>query len=139
MSYYSIGQLSKETGCKVPTIRYYEQSDLLSAPERTEGNQRRYNKNHLATLKFILHARELGFSLSDIRELMGLSQGSVQENHKADEIAVKHLADIEHKISRLKALKVELSTMLSGCQHGEAKTCHVIEVLFDHSLCSGGH
>jgi DNA-binding transcriptional MerR regulator len=139
MANFSIGMLSKKTGCNVTTIRYYEQAGLLPEPYRTEGNQRRYQNMHLSTLQFILHARQLGFTLDDIRELMTLSRSSVEEGHKADEIASKHLKEIELKVTRLVALKNELKTMLKACEHGQADSCRVIEVLSDHTLCSSDH
>lgn len=64
---FSIGQLSKRTGVKIPTIRYYEQMGLIDAPERSEGNQRRYTKDGLGRLSFIRHSRDLGFLIEDIR------------------------------------------------------------------------
>ncbi|MFQ5623390.1 MAG: MerR family transcriptional regulator, partial [Paracoccaceae bacterium] len=69
----SIGALSRETGVKVPTIRYYEQLGLIDAPERSQGNQRRYGRQHLERLSFIRHARELGLSIGAIRELIRIS------------------------------------------------------------------
>lgn len=139
MTSFSIGMLSKKTGCKIPTIRYYEQAGLLPEAYRTEGNQRRYQLTHLNTLRFILHSRELGFTLDDIRELMTLAHSSEGKEHKADEIASKHLKEIELKITRLVALKKELATMLKGCEHGQSDSCRVIDVLSDHTLCKGNH
>ncbi|WKL26959.1 MerR family transcriptional regulator [Sinorhizobium meliloti] len=71
---YTIGDLSRRTGVKIPTIRYYEQMGLLAAPERSEGNQRRYEKRELETLAFIRHARDLGLSIEAIRDLLALSE-----------------------------------------------------------------
>ena len=139
MANFSIGMLSKKTGCKVPTIRYYEQVGLLLQPYRTEGKQRHYQTKHLHILQFILHSRELGFTLDDIRELMTLSNSEVGNEHKADDIASRHLKAIELKITRLVALKTELSTMLKECEHGQANSCRVIDVLSDHMLCKGTH
>jgi len=139
MADFSISMLSKKTGCKVPTIRYYEQVGLLPEPYRTEGNQRRYQTKHLHTLQFILHSRELGFTLDDIRELMTLSKSDEGNEHKADDIASRHLKAIELKITRLVALKTELSTMLKECEHGQADSCRGIDVLSDHMLCKGTH
>tara|TARA_R110001592_G_scaffold274150_2_gene541125 strand:+ start:3203 stop:3622 length:420 start_codon:yes stop_codon:yes gene_type:complete len=139
MTNFSIGMLSKKTGCKVPTIRYYEQVGLLPEAYRTEGNQRRYQTKHLNTLRFILHSRELGFTLDDIRELMTLSKCSAGDGHEADEIASKHLKDIENKIASLEALKNELKTMLKACEHGQAESCRVIDVLSNHALCNSIH
>jgi DNA-binding transcriptional MerR regulator len=63
----SIGELSRRTGVKVPTIRYYEQVGLLAAPARTEGKQRRYRATDVMRLNFIRHGRELGFEIDDIQ------------------------------------------------------------------------
>ncbi len=70
---FSIGDLSKRTGVKVPTIRYYEKMGLVSSSSRSEGNQRRYRQAELERLSFVRHARELGFTLENIRELVALS------------------------------------------------------------------
>ena len=71
---FSIGELAKQTGVKIPTIRYYEKMGLIDMPDRSIGNQRRYSRQGLERLAFIRHARDLGFSISDIRELNALSQ-----------------------------------------------------------------
>ena len=70
---FSIGALSKQTGVKVPTIRYYEQIGLIDPADRTQGNQRRYNDEALQRLGFIKHARELGFSIETITALIDLN------------------------------------------------------------------
>lgn len=72
---YAIGEASRLTGIKVPTIRYYEGIGLLAAPARTEGRQRRYRVEDVARLNFIRHARDLGFEMADIAELLALSEG----------------------------------------------------------------
>ena len=69
----TIGALGRKTGTKVQTIRYYEQIGLMPEPDRTEGGQRRYGDNEQDRLAFIRHARQLGFSLEAIRELLDLS------------------------------------------------------------------
>ena len=148
MKYYSIGQIAKLSGCKIPTIRFYEQEGLLPLAFRTEGNQRRYQEKHLLRLRFILHARELGFSLDAVRELIHLA-GKTKQDHEADEIVARQLAAVEQKIARLSSLKHELSAMLRHCADtrvtGTAKpriesmSCRIIEVLSDHTLCSGEH
>lgn len=134
----SIGKLSQKTGCKIPTIRYYEEEGLLQRPDRTEGKQRRYSEQHLKRLCFIMHCRELGFTLSEVRELIELSQND-QCDHEADRIAEKHLQSVEGKIKRLQSLSQELRNMLDVCAHEGKDRCMVIEVLFDHSLCEAEH
>ena len=135
MTILSIGDLSRATGTKVETIRYYEQIGLLPASHRTEGNQRRYGRAEQRRLTFIRHARELGFSLEAIRELAALNSHPEQPCHKADRIAASHLQDVRHKIARLRSLEQELSRMVEQCSGHKVCDCRVLEVLADHELC----
>ena len=136
---YSIGDLAIQTDTKVPTIRYYEQTKLLPAPPRTEGNQRRYGREHLDRLKFIRHARELGFPVDEIRELLRLSAHPDAPCHAVDEIAARQLAEVEGRIKRLQSLRKELKRMLTECEKGSLRNCRIIETLADHSLCDNEH
>lgn len=129
----SIGELAAQTGCKVQTIRYYEQVGLMPDPLRTEGNQRRYGAQHLARLAFIRHSRELGFPLEAIRELLSLSDRPDHSCASADEIARRQLRAVEGRIKRLKALQAELKRMVARCAGGKIAACRVIEVLADSS------
>ena len=135
---FSIGDLSRETGVKVPTIRYYEQQGLIQAQGRTSGNQRRYSKEELQRLSFIRHSRDLGFSIDDIRELLDLSEHPDQPCRDAHQIAARHLSDTKAKILKLKRLKKELERV-SACDADSISECSVIETLADHRLCSGEH
>lgn len=135
---FSIGDLAGQSGTTVQTIRYYEQSGLMPAPPRTEGRQRRYAQVHLDRLKFIRHARELGFPVDDIRELLRLSAHPDQPCDTADRIAAEQLAEVERKIKRLQALRKELKRM-TACSHGLVRDCRIIETLADHSLCEAEH
>ena len=97
---YSIGELSRRTQVKVPTIRYYEKMGLLDAPERTEGNQRRYDAVGLQRLSFIRHARDLGFSIEAISELIELQLHPDRSCQAASEIANSQLSEVRSKIKR---------------------------------------
>ena len=134
-----IGELARRTGVKVPTIRFYEQIGLLAAPPRTEGNQRRYGKAEIDRLNFIRHARELGFEVDHIRELLAMSQEPQASCHQADSIAKAHLREVDRRIERLQALREELARMIEECGHGRICDCRIIEVLADHSNCSSEH
>lgn len=135
---FSIGQLSKQTGVKIPTIRYYEQMGLIDAPERSEGNQRRYTKDGLSRLSFIRHSRDLGFSVEDIRGLLELSQHPEKPCDDAHHIAVQHLKDVQDRIAKLRRLERELKR-ISRCDAGNIADCAVIETLADHELCETEH
>ena len=134
-----IGELSRLTGVKVPTIRFYEQIGLLSAPPRTEGNQRRYGKPEVERLNFIRHSRELGFEVDDIRELLDMAAVPQASCHQADSIARNHLTEIDRRIASLTVLRGELARMVDECGHGRICDCRIIEVLADHGECVTEH
>lgn len=134
----SIGELSKRAGVKITTIRYYEQMGLIDAPERSQGNQRRYTRDGLNRLSFIRHSRDLGFSIEDIRGLLELSQHPDKPCHDAHGIAVQHLKNVQERIAKLRRLERELKR-ISGCDAGSVAECAVIETLADHGLCKTKH
>ncbi|MBL3607567.1 MerR family transcriptional regulator [Rhodovulum sulfidophilum] len=135
----TIGKLGKAAGVKVPTIRYYEQIGLLAPPERSNGNQRLYPKAALHRLAFIRHARELGFPLDAIRELLDLADHPEQPCAAADAVARRQLTAVEARLARLTALKTELERMIEQCAGGSAAECRVLESIGDHALCSTDH
>ena len=95
----SIGEAARQSGVKVPTIRYYEQIGLLPAPPRSEGNRRQYDAADLRRLAFIRHARELGFEIEAIRAMPVLQDRPEQSCAAVDEIARTRLAEIERRIA----------------------------------------
>ncbi len=131
----SIGQLANASGCKVQTIRYYEQIGLLAAPTRTTGGQRRYLPPEVGRLRFIRHSRALGFSLEAIRELLSLTEQPSHSCAEADRIARYQLVQIEQRIAQLQTLRQELKRMIEQCAGGQIADCRVIEVLADHDKC----
>lgn len=136
---FGIGELSRLTGVKVPTIRYYEQEGLLHASLRSAGNQRRYGDDHLARLRFIRHARDLGMPMGNVRELVHLSGHPERSCAEANQIASAHLADVRDRIARLRSLEGELERIANSCQGGKIGECSIIAALGDHGLCRGEH
>ena len=139
MTDLSIGELSRRVAVKVPTIRYYEQIGLLPVPPRTEGRQRRYGAQDVSRLRFIRHARDLGFEVDAIRELMSLSATPEQPCEPADQIVIRHLETVERRIAQLELLRSELRHMLDDCRHGQVGDCRIIQVLADHDECRHEH
>ncbi len=135
----TIGKLGDAAGVKVPTIRYYEQIGLLPEPDRSSGNQRLYARRTLDRLSFIRHARELGFPLEAIRDLLSLQDSPDQPCAAADTIAKAQLLAVRARLTRLKALETELERMIVQCAHGTIADCRVIEVLGDHANCAHDH
>ena len=137
---FSIGQLSKRTGVKVPTIRYYEDMGLVAAPERTESNQRRYGKSELEQLGFIKHARDLGFSNEAISSLIALQSHPDRTCAEATEFACAQLADVRDKIRKLAKLEGDLDRLAQGCDGDRlAGDCYVLAALSDHQLYDTDH
>ncbi len=132
-----IGHLARVTDCKVQTIRYYEQIGLLPQAPRSEGNRRLYAQADIDRLVFIRHARELGFPLDSIRDLLSLSDNPDQPCDAADAIACRQLDQVNRRIERLNALRRELERMIRQCRGGKISDCHVIEVLSNHAHCMG--
>jgi DNA-binding transcriptional MerR regulator len=133
----SIGELSQRTGVKVPTIRYYEQIGLLPPPPRTEGQQRRYSEGVVARLNFIRHARDLGFEIEAVRELLAMSAQPDRSCAEVDQITRRHLSEVDRRIGQLVALRAELHRMLEECGHGRVCECHVMESLSTPAARSG--
>jgi len=139
MKEYSIGEMSRRTGVKVTTIRYYESRGLIPSPARTEGGQRRYDAPALERLAFLRHSRELGFGLDDISDLMALAEAPAKDCAPAHEIARKQLAAVDRRMAILVRLREELARLADADDPGRAGDCRVIQVLGDHRLCIGAH
>ena len=133
MADVTIGHLARATGCKIPTIRYYEQIELLPAPRRSAGNQRLYGTEHVARLAFIRHGRELGFSQAAIRDLLKLSDDPDQPCEAVTRIATRRLEEIKERIDRLAALKAELERMIEACRGRKISECRILETLADQT------
>jgi len=139
MTGLTIGRLAEAAATKIQTIRYYETIGLLAPFTRTEGGHRLYDGEDQKRLTFIRHARELGFSIPAIRELLSLSDNPETSCERADDIASRQLEEVEQRLTRLQALRKELKRMVAECGHGRVCDCRVIEVLSDHRLCKAAH
>ncbi len=133
---FSIGELSRRTGVKVTTIRFYESKGLIADPGRSEGGQRRYGNRELERLAFIRHARDLGLPLDSIRALIEMNGA---DHSTAHGIAQEHLADIQGRIIRPQRLESELSRIATACKGGENAPCRIVTVFGDHAACEADH
>ena len=124
-----IGELARTTATKVETIRFYEKIGLLPEPGRTSANYRDYGAAHLARLSFIRRARDLGFTLDQVRELLTLSDDRNRSCAAVDTVARAHLAHIDQKIADLRALRRELDELIGQCSQGAISECRIIEAL----------
>lgn len=123
------GELAQATGCNIETIRYYEKTGLLPDPPRTDAGYRIYSAAHATRLRFILRARELGFSMEDIRGLMGLEDGAAPTCAEVKERTERYLADVRAKIADLKRIEKVLSVTAARCSGEDVPDCPVLETL----------
>lgn len=125
----TIGDVARDAGVKVATIRYYEEVGLLPTPGRTAGNRRSYDARDVLRLRFVRNARDLGFDLDAVRQLLALAGMPDQACEGADQIARERLAQVKSKIAKLRDLRKELEGMVVQGRHGSIRECRVIEVL----------
>ena len=121
-----IGELAQATGTKAETIRYYEREGILPAADRTDSNYRDYSKEHVEMLTFVRRARELGFSMAQVRELLALSDHEDNPCEDVDRLVQRQMVEVEHKITDLTALRDELGQMLRSCKADRIGDCQII-------------
>ncbi|NOY88482.1 MAG: MerR family transcriptional regulator [FCB group bacterium] len=130
----STGELAFQAGINKETIRFYEKKKLLPEPQRTPSGYRQYTQKDLKRLLFIKNAKELGFSLSEISELLSLADGAIYKCTDVRKIAEKKLEYINQQIKQLNKLKKSLSKLIIECQKTKKiSNCPIIE-----SLSQGG-
>ena len=125
----TIGQLAKATGTATETVRYYEKIGLLAKAARTAGNYRSYGSAEVSRLSFIRRARDLGFSLDQVRTLLSLADDRDRPCDEVDALARQHLDTVDAKIADLTALQGELSSLITQCGRGTVADCRILEAL----------
>jgi MerR family mercuric resistance operon transcriptional regulator len=125
----TIGGLSTRAEINIETIRYYERVGLLPAPRRTAGGHRLYGPEHVKRLTFVRRARELGFTLEEIRALLRLADEEHPSCSKVRIVASGHLQDVRAKIADLKRMERVLSETVARCASGNRPECPLLEVL----------
>jgi DNA-binding transcriptional MerR regulator len=129
----SIGFVARQTGCSVPTIRYYEEIGLLPPAGRTEAGQRQFDDRTVRRLAFIRRCRDFGFSIEQVRELVGLVDEPDRPCTEVRDIAATHLVEVRRKLDELKALEASLNAFVCGCESacvgGPAVDCTILEDL----------
>ena len=126
-----IGELARRSGSKVETIRYYERCGILPRPTRSEGGHRMYGTAHVMRLGFVRRARDLGFTLEEVRALLSLVD---QEDHacaEARDLAARHLTTVRARLADLRRMEAVLAGMIACCEDEAAPECPLIETLFD--------
>jgi MerR family copper efflux transcriptional regulator len=133
VSTMTIGRLAKQAGVKIDTIRYYERNGLIPEPTRRLSGYREYGATDVARLRFILRAKDLGFTLAEISELLSLSAGRDVRGVKRR--AEQRLEQVEHKIKELQRVRRGLKTLIDACPgHGELERCPIIAALSEEDV-----
>lgn len=124
-----IGEVAERSGCHPETVRYYERIGLLPAPPRTAGGYRDYRPADADRLRFISRGRELGFSLEEIRSLLGLAEDDGLSCQDVDRLARGHLLDIRNRLNDLQRMASELERVVGSCSGGERGQCAILDTL----------
>ena len=126
---FQIGALSRATGVNIETIRYYEKIGLIPAPPRSQGRQRVYDVSHLKRLTFIRRSRELGFTLDQVRELLGLAHGHDLTCAEVKMLTDGHVADIRQKVKDLRRIDRVLTELSAQCGGDAVPACPILDAL----------
>ncbi|TDX28377.1 MerR family mercuric resistance operon transcriptional regulator [Modicisalibacter xianhensis] len=123
------GELAKRTGCNIETIRYYERIELLPPPPRSGNGFRSYDERHLTRLAFIRRARELGFSLEEVKDLLRLVDGGHYTCAQVQELSLRHVDEIQRKVEDLRRMGRALNEMAEQCSGNQVPECPIINIL----------
>ena len=126
---FPIGVLSRQSGVNIEAVRYYERAGLLPKPARSHAGYRLYQPGDVERLNFIRRARDLGFSLDEIRRLLDMADGKSRSCRRVHDIAVEHLAEVRTKIGDLQRMERVLGTMVKACAQGTMPACPLLEAL----------
>ena len=125
----NIGQAAAQSGVSAKMIRHYEDLGLMPKVRRTESNYRRYEPADVHTLRFIKRSRDLGFSMAEIKELLGLWQNKGRSSAAVKSIAARHVKELKEKITQLKAMVDTLEHLGRHCHGDHRPECPILEDL----------
>jgi Hg(II)-responsive transcriptional regulator len=127
-----IGDVAARAGVNRQTLRYYERRGILGEPKRSASGYREYPIDTVQLIRFIKRAQELGFTLTEIEELIMLRRTTSKRRAKVRELAASKMRDIDEKLARLQAMRSALYTLVEDCACGaETLTCPILEALDD--------
>jgi Cu(I)-responsive transcriptional regulator len=130
----NIGQAAKASGVSAKMIRHYESVGLFPGAPRTESGYRQYTEREVSTLRFIRHSRDLGFSIEQIRELLGLWQNRKRPSRQVRALAQAHLKELDQKLQELQAMKATLEHLVHCCHGDDRPDCPIIDTLAQDTL-----
>ncbi len=131
MNSVNIGQAAKLSGVSAKMIRHYEEVSLIPAANRTDSGYRQYSEADVHSLRFIRHARDLGFSIAQIGELVSLWQNRRRSSSRVKALALAHVAELERKVASLQAMKDTLQHLATCCHGDDRPECPILDRLAD--------
>ena len=137
MGLMNIGEAAKASGVSAKMIRHYESVGLFPEAQRTDSGYRQYTDKEVSTLRFIRQSRDLGFSIEQIRELLGLWQDRRRPSRQVKALAQAHIQELDAKLEELHAMKATLEHLVHCCQGDDRPDCPIIESLADQAAASG--
>jgi MerR family transcriptional regulator, copper efflux regulator len=125
----NIGEAARRSGVSAKMVRHYESLGLLPAVNRTESGYRQYGDSEVHTLRFIRRARDLGFSMAEIAELLKLWQDRRRSSHQVHRIAQRHVDELTRKLHEMEAMRRTLQHLIDCCHGDERPECPILEEL----------
>lgn len=126
---FTIGQLASAAEIPTATIRYYEKIGLLATPSRSGSNYRQYGSEDLDRLTFVRRARDIGFTIDQVRSLLAFSDRQHGDCCTVTALTAEHLAAVEQKIADLLLLRDRLAGLLDSCKGGMVADCRIIDAM----------
>ena len=123
---YSIGEAAELSGISAKMIRYYESMGLMPEPSRTEAGYRKYEENDIHNLRFILRARDLGFSVKQIRELLDLWRDRERASSEVKALASGHLVELRRKLREMEMMVDTLQPLVKNCHGDDRPDCPIL-------------
>jgi Cu(I)-responsive transcriptional regulator len=133
-----IGAVARETGVSARTIRYYEESGLLPAAERAANGYRLYGDHAVHVLRFVKRARDLGFSMNDVGELLALWQDRRRDSADVKNLAMRHIQRVDGKIAELQTLRRTLTHLVERCRGDTRPDCPILDEIAGSDRRRGG-
>ncbi len=135
MTHLPIGKVARLSGVSIDTIRFYERNGLIPDPPRRESGYRDYPEETVFRLKFIKNAKEIGFTLAEIRELLGLRTTKKTNCESVQKMAEEKIRVVKEKIRNLEGIQVALEKLLESCREpGHTSECPILDVLEKHNV-----